>query len=132
MEPESFFPIATETDDLATAESFYREQFDDEVVDRGTADDGEGATAVTHVALAVADKLVYLFDQAPYEAAGLVEEVPTGFRHYGVVGPDVDTAYDRLAADGVPFIMEPTRFGDLRIAFLTDPAGVRVELIEHL
>jgi hypothetical protein len=28
--------------------------------------------------------------------------------------------------------MEPTTFGDLRIAFLTDPSGTRVELIEHL
>jgi hypothetical protein len=32
----------------------------------------------------------------------------------------------------VEFVMEPTVFGDLKIAFCTDPSGVRVELIEHL
>lgn len=56
---------------------------------------------MNHVALEVADKLVSLFDEAPYEAAG------------------------------VEFVMEPTAFGDLKIAFLTDPSGVRIELIEH-
>ena len=34
-------------------------------------DEGSGATAVNHVALEVAGKLVYLFDEAPYEAAGI-------------------------------------------------------------
>ncbi|MFB6234499.1 MAG: VOC family protein [Halopenitus sp.] len=132
MTPESFFHVAIKTDDLDASEGFYREQFDGEVVERGSAADGEGATAVNHVALDVADKLVYLFDEAPYEAAGLVEEVPTGFLHFGYVVPDVASAHDRLAAAGVEFVMEPTTFGDLQIAFLTDPSGVRIELIEHL
>ncbi|MFB6117971.1 VOC family protein [Halosegnis sp.] len=131
MEPESFFHIALKTDDLATAERFYRERFGGEVIDRGSADEGTGATAVNHVALSVADKLVYIFDEAPYEAAGLVDEVPTGFLHYGFVVPDVDAAHEQLVEE-VPFVMAPTTFGDLRITFLTDPAGVRVELIEHL
>lgn len=131
MGPESLFHVAIKTADLTASEAFYRDHFDGEVADRGDAADGDGATAVNHVALDVADKLVYLFDQAPYEAAGLVEDVPTGFLHYGFVVPDVDGAYDDLSESGVEFVMEPTTFGDLRIAFLTDPDGVRVELIEH-
>lgn len=78
MGPESFFHVAVKTTDLQTSEAFYRDHFDGDVVDRGEAADGEGATAVNHVALAVADKLVYLFDEAPYEAAGLVEAAPPG------------------------------------------------------
>ena len=132
MDPESFFHVAVKTDDLAASEAFYREQFGGEVVDRGDAADGSGATAVDHVALDVADKLVYLFDEAPYEAAGLVESVPTGFLHFGYVVDDVAAAHEELAAGDVEFVMEPTAFGDLEIAFLTDPSGVRVELIEHL
>jgi catechol 2,3-dioxygenase-like lactoylglutathione lyase family enzyme len=132
MEPESFFHVAVKTDDLDASESFYRAHFDAEVIERGDAGDGEGARAVTHVALNVADKLVYLFDEAPYEAAGLVDAVPTGFLHFGYVVPDVDTAYEGLSAADVEFVMEPTAFGDLKIAFLTDPSGVRIELIEHL
>lgn len=132
MEPESFFHVAVKSDDLDASEAFYRNYFDAEVVERGDAADGEGATAVSHVTLDVADKLVYLFDEAPYEAAGLVESVPTGFLHFGYVVPDVDAAHEQLAADGVEFVMEPTTFGDLKIAFLTDPSGVRIELLEHL
>ena len=128
---DSFFHIAIKTTHLDTSEAFYRDHFGGEVVDRGEAADGDGATAVNHVALDVADKLVYLFDEAPYEAAGLVEHVPTGFLHYGFVVSDVDGAYDELSNSGVEFVMEPTTFGNLRIAFLTDPDGVRVELIEH-
>jgi len=132
MEPESFFHVALKTENLAASESFYREYFDAEVVERGDAADGEGATAVNHVALDVGDKLVYLFDEAPYEAAGLVTGVPPGFLHFGYVVPDVAATYDRLSADGVEFVMEPTAFGDLEIAFLVDPSGVRIELIERL
>ena len=132
MEPESFFHVAIKTDDIETSEAFYREHFDAAVVERGDADEGSGATAVDHVALDVADKLVYLFGEAPYEAAGLVDAVPTGFLHFGYVVPDVAAAHDELAAADVEFVMEPTAFGDLKIAFLTDPSGVRVELIEHL
>ncbi|MFB6156678.1 MAG: VOC family protein [Haloferacaceae archaeon] len=131
MEPKSFFHVAIKTADLDASETFYREHFNAAVVERGNATDGEGATAVNHVTLDIADKLVYLFDEAPYEAAGLVENVSTGFLHYGFVIPDVDAAHDELAASGLEFVMEPTTFDDLRIAFLTDPDGVRVELIEH-
>lgn len=132
MEPESFFHVALKTADLEESETFYREHFDADVVERGDAASGEGATAVNHVTLDIADKLVYLFDEAPYEAAGLVDSVPTGFLHFGYVVPDVDAAHDQLVDAGIEFVMEPTRFGDLKIAFLTDPSGVRVELIEHL
>lgn len=132
MEPESFFHVAVKTDDLDESETFYRTHFDAEVVERGDAESGEGATAVNHVTLDVADKLVYLFDEAPYEAAGLVDSVPTGFLHFGYVVPDIEAAHDQLADAGVDFIMEPTEFGDLKIAFLTAPSGVRIELIEHL
>lgn len=131
MTPESFFHVALKAADLDRSESFYRAHFGGEVVDRGDAADGDGATAVNHVTLEIADKLVYLFDEAPYEAAGLVEDVPTGFLHYGFVVPDVDVAYDELNSSGIEFFMNPTTFGDLRIAFLRDPDGVRVELLEH-
>ncbi|PSP98000.1 lyase [Halobacteriales archaeon QS_5_70_17] len=132
MHPESFFHVAIKAEDLEAGEAFYREHFGGEVIERGDAADGERATAVNHVTLEVADKPVYLFDEAPYEAAGLVDSVPTGFLHFGYVVPDAEAAYQELSAASVEFVMEPTAFGDLRIAFLTDPAGVRVELVEHL
>lgn len=132
MEPESFFHVALKVDDIDEGVAFYREQFGAELVERGHADEGEGATAVNHAALEVADKLVYLFDRAPYEAAGLVDSLPIGFLHFGFVVDDVDAAHEALADAGVPFVMEPTVFGDLKIAFCTDPSDTRIELIERL
>jgi catechol 2,3-dioxygenase-like lactoylglutathione lyase family enzyme len=131
MELESYFHVAIKTEDLDESEAFYRDQLGGEVVDRGSAADGEGATAVDHVALEVADKLIYLFDRAPYEATGAVEEVPPGVLHFGYVVPDVPAACEELREAGVEFVMEPETFGDLRIAFFRDPGGVRIELIEH-
>ncbi|WP_246988853.1 VOC family protein [Halorientalis marina] len=132
MDPESFFHVAIKTDDLDASEGFYQDHFDASVVERGSADGSGSATDVNHVTLDIGDKLLYLFDEAPYEAAGLVESVPTGFLHFGYVVPDVDAAVTDLDAANVPVFMPPTTFGDLRIAFLTDPNGARVELIEHL
>ena len=132
MELESFFHVAIKVDDLDDALEFYRQQLGAELLERGRAEEGEGATAVDHAAVAIADKRVYLFDRAPYEAAGLAENLPTGFLHFGFVVDDVEAACEELAAAGVEFLMEPSVFGDLKIAFFTDPAGVRIELLEHL
>lgn len=131
MNPESFFHVAFKVPDIADCLAFYRDHFDAELLDQGDASDGTGATAVDYVALDIADKRLYLFDRAPYEAAGLVEELPFGFLHFGFVVDDVDAAYGNLSGASVASIMEPTVFGDLKVAFVTDPAGNRVELIEH-
>lgn len=82
---------------------------------------------MNHVTLDVADALVYLYD----EAAGLVDDIPTGFPHFGYVVSDVDAAYDELSESGVEFVMEPTTFGDLRIACLRNPEEVRLKLLEY-
>jgi len=132
MDPNSFFHVAIKVDDVDAGVEFYRTHFDASVVERSDAEEGTDATAVTHAALDVADKLVYLFDRAPYEAAGLVDDVPIGFLHFGFVIDNLESAAAELAAADVPFVMEPTDFGDLKIAFLTDPAGVRIELLEHV
>jgi catechol 2,3-dioxygenase-like lactoylglutathione lyase family enzyme len=131
VNPESFFHVALKVEDVDACAAFYREQFGAELLERGHAGDGEGATAVEHAALSVADKRVYLFDRAPYEAAGLTDDLPTGFLHFGFVVDDVEAAHRELAASGVEFLMEPSVFGDLKIAFFADPAGVRIELLEH-
>lgn len=132
MTPESFFHVAIKTRDVDGSVQFYETHFDATVIERGDAADGEGAEAVTYAALDIADKRLYLFDRAPYEAAGLVEDIPDGFLHFGFVVDDVDAHSAELAADGVEFLMDPTRFGSLKVSFFRDPNDVRVELIEHL
>lgn len=133
MTPTEFYHVAMKADDVAATAEFYREQFGAEVFDREHADEAESGDerAVEYAALEIADKRLYVFDRPPYEASGLVEDLPTGLLHFGFVVEDVDAARAELGEAGVEFVMEPTDFGDLRIAFLVDPTGTRVELIEH-
>ena len=130
MTPTEFYHVAMKADDVDATAEFYREQFGAEVFDRGHPEEDD-ETAVEYAALEAADKRLYVFDRAPYEASGLVEDLPTGLLHFGFVVEDVDDAHADLSEDGVEFVMEPSDFGDLRIAFLVDPTGTWVELIEH-
>jgi len=128
---ESFFHVAIKATDLDRGVAFYRTHLDADLLDRVDGD-GTAADDVAHAVLSVGDKRVYLFAEAPYEAAGLVDELPSGFLHFGFVVDDVDAFAANLAAADVPILMEPTTFGGLRIAFVTDPTGTRVELLEHV
>jgi len=132
MDPESFFHVALKVDDVDESLAFYREGLGGEVIERGDGD-GEGAEDVEYAALSIGDKRLYLFDRAPYEAAGLVDDaLPTGVLHFGYVVDDVEASSRELLESGVEFVMEPTRFGNLEVAFFRDPDGVRIELIEIL
>ncbi|SEH15567.1 Catechol 2,3-dioxygenase [Natronorubrum sediminis] len=130
--PESFYHVALKVPDVDAAVAFYRNHLAGEVIKRKRPDeDATGAENVSHAALQVGDKRLYVFDRAPYEAAGLVEELPYGFLHFGYVVPDVGAAAADLEGD-VSFVMEPTVFGDMKIAFIEGPAGERIELLEYL
>lgn len=55
-----------------------------------------------------------------------------GFDHTAIAVEDIDDAVDRLVADyGGEVEEEPTAFEDVRIAFVADPDGYVVELIEE-
>lgn len=129
MDITSFYHVAIKVTDLTAAEAFYCDQLGAEVIRRSDA--AESTTGINHVALSLADMQVYLFDRAPYEAAGIVDTVSPGVIHFGYVVEDIDAAHQELADDGVEFLMEPDVYGELKIAFFTDPDGNRVELLEH-
>lgn len=55
-----------------------------------------------------------------------------GFDHTAIAVEDVENAVDRLVSEyGGRVKEEPTAFGDVRIAFVEDPDGYVVELIEE-
>jgi catechol 2,3-dioxygenase-like lactoylglutathione lyase family enzyme len=55
-----------------------------------------------------------------------------GLDHFGLTVEDIDGAVTELRAKGVPFTMEPkTIRPGVRIAFLTAPQGVSIELIQR-
>jgi lactoylglutathione lyase len=61
-------------------------------------------------------------------------DLGTGYNHIAITADDLDQTLERLAADGVEPEKPPYRPGGRtegpRIAFLKDPDGYRVELIE--
>ncbi|MXV62432.1 VOC family protein [Natronorubrum sp. JWXQ-INN-674] len=130
--PNGFYHVALKVPNVDDAVAFYRDTLDGDLIEHEHPDEGaSGATAVEHAALMVGDKHLYVFDRAPYEAAGLVDELPYGPLHFGYTVDDVDAAVADLE-DDVSFVMEPTVFGDLKVAFFEDPAGTRIELLEYL
>ncbi|CEF55125.1 lactoylglutathione lyase [Acetobacter ghanensis] len=60
-------------------------------------------------------------------------EVGTGFGHFAVGVPDVAAAVERIRAGGGKVTREagPVKFGTTVIAFVEDPDGYKVELIEQ-
>jgi len=72
-------------------------------------------------------ELTYNWDQAePYE-------VGSGFGHLAVGMPDVYAACERLKAAGAKITRDagPVKHGTTVIAFVTDPDGYKIELIER-
>jgi len=55
-----------------------------------------------------------------------------GLDHFGLTVADIDAAVAELKSKGVPFTMEPkTIRPGVRIAFLTAPQDVSIELIQR-
>ena len=72
-------------------------------------------------------ELTHNWDQAqPYEIGG-------GFGHLAVGMPDVYAACERMRGEGVTITREPgpVKFGTTVIAFVEDPDGYKIELIER-
>jgi lactoylglutathione lyase len=72
-------------------------------------------------------ELTYNFGQSePYE-------IGTGYGHIAVSTPDLDSALERLAAQGIEPERPPytIRDGGNRLCFVRDPDGYRIELIER-
>lgn len=64
------------------------------------------------------------------EVEGPVE--PSGFDHVAVAADDVDAVVSTATDEwGSEVVMDPRSMGDVRLAFITDPDGYHVELIEE-
>lgn len=54
-----------------------------------------------------------------------------GLYHIAFIVKDIDSLAEKLKKDGVKFIMEPVQLReDRKIAFIEDPDGVRIQLID--
>lgn len=55
---------------------------------------------------------------------------PKGFGHLCIAVPDLNAAAERMERKGVPFTKRPDEGTMKGIAFITDPDGYRIELVE--
>lgn len=58
---------------------------------------------------------------------------PSGFDHLAVAADDIDAVVEAAIEEwDSAVVREPDTFEDVRLAFITDPEGYHVELIEEL
>lgn len=60
------------------------------------------------------------------------ENEVVGYKHICLLVDSVDEEYARLSRAGVPFRIPPTDVQSVRIAFLKDPDGIDIELLQYL
>lgn len=85
------------------------------------------------VFLRVGDTELELFGVPKTEGASISDanEI-VGYKHICLLVDSVDEEFARLAKAGVRFRIPPTNVQSVRIAFLKDPDGMDIELLEYL
>ncbi len=95
-----------------------------------------GAFAGYHIVFLAAGSTTIELIEEEEPGAGSPHGPHDGWNHLALEVEDVDAAYAELAARGVPFTVLPEDFPPeapaLRIAFLRDPDGNLVELVQPL
>ena len=75
---------------------------------------------------------VFIALAQPGKAAEAPNSPYLGLDHFGMTVDDIDTAVAELKRKGVAFTMEPTAIrAGVKIAFLTAPQNVSIELIQR-
>ncbi|WP_170284766.1 VOC family protein [Kribbella amoyensis] len=117
--------VGARISDLEASLAFYTEQIGAEVVDRIVMGDGR----VDRVHVQIATGLVELLHSRDAAAP----DATYGLDHVGFMTDDLDGDFARLTEAGYAALSEPrtASSGQGRLAFLADPNGVRVELLQR-
>ncbi len=125
----SFLHTMIRVGDLDRSVRFYTEQLGMKELRRNDVPDGKYTLAfvgygdeASHTVL----ELTYNYGVDHYEPG-------TAFGHLAVGVPDVSAACERMRATGVKITREPgpVKFGKTIIAFVEDPDGYKIELIQR-
>lgn len=115
--------------DLEQSVRFYTEMLGMKELRRNDVPDGKYTLAfvgygdeAAHTVL----ELTYNYGQDQYDMGD-------AFGHLAIGVPDIKATVERLRADGVKITREPgpVKFGTTVIAFIEDPNGYKIELIER-
>lgn len=73
------------------------------------------------------DTITIFFQESKFRQ----HEQPWGpIDHIGWLTDDLDESYELLTASNTKFIVQPREFGQVRLAFIVDPCGILIELVE--
>ena len=112
-------------DPAATAQ-WYHDKLGAEVI-RTPLPDGS-----TRIDLDLTGQKIFIARSDPAATAPSPRTPYMGLEHFGLTVDNIDTAVTELKAKGVAFTMEPkTIRPGVRIAFLTAPQDVSIELIQR-
>lgn len=123
----SFLHTMLRVRDLDRSVAFYTGPLGMQELRRREVPDGKYTLAFVGYGDGAEIELTYNWDQAgPYE-------VGSGFGHLAVGMPDIYAACERMRGEGVNITREPgpVKFGTTVIAFVEDPDGYKVELIQR-
>lgn len=112
--------------DPAATAAWYEQMLGAEVI-RTPQPDGS-----TRIDLDLSGQKVFIAKADPAQTGTAPHSPYMGLDHFGMTVADIDSAVADLKAKGVTFTMEPkTIRPGVRIAFLTAPQNVSIELIQR-
>ena len=124
--------VAITVSDLARALDFYRGLLGFRLLGHLDFPGDEHGFSIAYLDTGRGTLELFSYAGAETLASGcLPDDRQVGLRHLALRVTGIDAVAEQLACAGVPFTLEPTdAAGGVRIAFLTDPDGTLIELIE--
>lgn len=115
--------------DLDRSVRFYSEHFGMRELRRNDVPDGKYTLAF----VGFGDEATETVLELTYNYGTTDYEIGTAFGHLAFGVPDVAAACERMRASGVKITREPgpVKFGKTIIAFVEDPDGYKIELIQR-
>ncbi len=118
--------IHLKTPDPEATAGWYRDNLGAEIIRTKQADGG------TRIDLNLSGQKVFLAPVDPAKVGAAPTMPYLGLDHFGLTVENIDAAVAELKGKGVRFTMDPTTIRPgVRIAFLTAPQNVSIELIQR-
>ncbi len=124
--------VSVTVSDLPRALDFYRGLLGFRLLGHLDVPSSERGLTITHLDTGRGVLELFSYSKAAVDPAIPEGDNPrAGLNHLALRVNGLDAIAEQLACAGVPFTLDPTDFaGGIRIAFLTDPDGTEIELME--
>jgi catechol 2,3-dioxygenase-like lactoylglutathione lyase family enzyme len=122
--------ISITVSDLERALDFYRGLLGFRVLGHYEVPGSERGLKITHLNTGRGVIELFSYKNFAVQSPVVEDDSRAGMQHFALRVSGLDAIAEQLACAGVPFSLEPEDFGGARIAFISDPDGTSIELIE--